>query len=32
MSKRGNDTRAVRLRDKEILQNDTNKFVSPNVN
>ena len=32
MSKRGNDTRATRLRDREILQNDTNTFVSPNVN
>jgi len=31
MSKRGNDTRATRLRDREILQNDTNTFVSPNV-
>jgi len=32
MSKRGHDTRAVRLRDKEMLQNDTKSYVSPNVN
>jgi len=32
MSKRGNDTRANYLRDKEMLQNDTIVFVSPFVN
>ena len=32
MSKRGHDSRAVRLRDKEMLQNDTIVFVSPFVN
>jgi len=31
MSKRGNDSRFIALKDKEMLQNDTNKFVSPNV-
>jgi len=31
MSKRGHDSRFIALRDKEMLQNDTNKFVSPNV-
>jgi len=31
MSKRGNDSRFIALRDKEMLQNDTKTFVSPNV-
>jgi hypothetical protein len=30
--RRSHDTRAVRLRDREMLQNDTKIFVSPNVN
>lgn len=32
MSKRGNDTRATRLRDREMLQSDTKSYVSPVVN
>ena len=32
MSKRGHDTRQTCLRDREMLQNDTKTFVSPNVN